>query len=307
MTPGWAGPVWGEPSPATEARVPLRSPVTAADAGYRAEGGSTEDFVVIAASDVGVSHRLAGRPCEDAFGWALGRPGQLLVAVADGVSGAKHGGHGAELAIRAACEHVVEAGRKAALTGEEPAQAGMGLCLGALVDANAALLEAAEGMGVAGTDLATTLVVAVVERSGRQADVSLAWVGDSAALVLTGQEWEELGPEAPGPGQDGPEAEADEHVRTGVTAALPGARPYEVEAVAVVGPLSLAPGQALVLVTDGVADALRDGPSTVAPALAAVLAGGPGGGLSPLALAQAADFSRRGCQDDRTIVAVWLA
>ena len=64
---------------------------------------------------------------------------------------------------------------------------------------------------------------------------------------------------------------------------------------------------ALVLLTDGVADPLREGPSTVAPALAAVLSGGHTGELAPLDLAHAADFSRRGCQDDRTILAAWPA
>ncbi len=64
-------------------------------------------------------------------------------------------------------------------------------------------------------------------------------------------------------------------------------------------------GAALVLVTDGVANPLRDGPTTVAPALAEVLRGGLTGDLSPLGLSAAADFSRRGCQDDRTIVVAW--
>jgi hypothetical protein len=58
----------------------------------------------------------------------------------------------------------------------------------------------------------------------------------------------------------------------------------------------------LVLVTDGVANPLRDGPSTVAPGLAEVLRTTP----SPLSLAGAADFSRRGAHDDRTILAAWL-
>ncbi len=45
----------------------------------------------------------------------------------------------------------------------------------------------------------------------------------------------------------------------------------------------------------------------MAPALAEVLNGGATGQLTPLDLAYAADFSRRGCQDDRTIVATWPA
>ena len=60
----------------------------------------------------------------------------------------------------------------------------------------------------------------------------------------------------------------------------------------------LAAGDVLVLVTDGVADPWRDGPTTVAPALA----GAPWpGGPDPLELAQLADFSRQGCHDDRTM------
>ncbi len=69
--------------------------------------------------------------------------------------------------------------------------------------------------------------------------------------------------------------------------------------------VTVTPGDALVLLTDGVADPLREGPGTVAPALAEVLSGGPTGGLAPLDLAYAADFSRRGCQDDRTVLAAW--
>ncbi len=57
----------------------------------------------------------------------------------------------------------------------------------------------------------------------------------------------------------------------------------------------------LVLVTDGIADPWRDGPTTVAPVLAAALAQPP----TPLELVQLADFSRQGCHDDRTLLAVW--
>jgi hypothetical protein len=58
----------------------------------------------------------------------------------------------------------------------------------------------------------------------------------------------------------------------------------------------------LVLVTDGIADPWRDGPSTVAPALASTLAAHP----TAIDLAVLADFSRHGCHDDRTIVALWM-
>jgi hypothetical protein len=57
----------------------------------------------------------------------------------------------------------------------------------------------------------------------------------------------------------------------------------------------------LVLATDGISDPWRDGPTTVAPALAGALAVP----LAPLELAQLVDFSRQGCHDDRTLLAVW--
>ena len=57
----------------------------------------------------------------------------------------------------------------------------------------------------------------------------------------------------------------------------------------------------LVLVTDGMANPVRDGPETVAPALAAALADPPGA----IDLAALLDFSRQGCHDDRTLVGVW--
>lgn len=301
MSTGWAGPVWGEPSTATRARVPLRPLVTGADAAYRADGGSTDRFVVMGASAVGVAHRLAGRTCEDAFGWALISRDVLFLAVADGVSGAEHGGRAAQLAVGAACHHVLGAARAAEA---------MTLCLGAVMDANAVLHSAAEEMSLAPAQLSTTLIVAIVAAEGDGARVDMAGVGDSAAFVLRDGLWEEVGAESSGAG--GPEG-PDERPRGDVdpgdilssgTDALPSAAAEEVEDVAV-GSFALLPGQALVLMTDGVANAIRDGPTTVAPALATVLAGAPTGDLSPLGLAVAADFSRRGCQDDRTIVVAW--
>jgi len=81
------------------------------------------------------------------------------------------------------------------------------------------------------------------------------------------------------------------------TAALPADDPQPERATA-----DLGAGEVLVLLTDGVADPWRDGPATVAPALASALAGRP----DPLDLARLVDFSRLGCHDDRTLVAVWL-
>ena len=279
MSPGWAGPVWGEPSAATDAAVPLRRRASASQACYRADGGQSAEFVLLAASVAGVAHRLSGRRCEDAYAWALPRPDRLAMIVADGVSTAGRGGEGADIAVSAACEHL--------LTTEGWSEME---CLAALRAASEAVSGAG---GRSAAELSTTLVVALVSASGAGAEVCLARVGDSSAFVLAGAEWEELFP-----------GRAEEELRGSVIGVLPLVSRGDGDAIETAS-VMLPAGAALVLLTDGVADPLRDGPSTVAPALAEVLSGGPSGALTPLALADAADFSRRGCQDDRTILAAW--
>jgi serine/threonine protein phosphatase PrpC len=202
------------------------------------------------------------------------------VIVADGVSTAGRGGEGADIAVNAACEHLLAAEGWGEME-----------CVAALRTASEAVSAAA---GASAAEFSTTLVVALVSASAAGAEVFLARVGDSSAFILAAGEWDELFP-----------GRAEEELRGSVIAVLPlSSHPGgdTVETASVVLPA----GAALVLLTDGVADPLRDGPGTVAPALAEVLGGGHSGTLTPLALADAADFSRRGCQDDRTVVAVWL-
>lgn len=129
---------------------------------------------------------------------------------------------------------------------------------------------------------ATTLVVAVVGCSG---ETVLARVGDSTAFtVRSGGSWGELF------------TPPDPERAATATAALPAEEP-DVE-VATTG---LWDGTVLVMATDGVADPWRDGPTTVAPSLVSVLLSEP----SALELLRAADFSRHGCHDDRTVVCLW--
>ncbi|MDQ2724836.1 MAG: protein phosphatase 2C domain-containing protein, partial [Actinomycetota bacterium] len=158
----------------------------------------------------------------------------------------------------------------------------------AAFDAGAVLAAAVDGANQAltGRDGATTLVVAVVTPDGT---VTGARVGDSSAFVLVGGAWSELF--AAGTGDAG-----DEDVVATTTSALPSPSPRMETAET-----RLSTGDALVLVTDGVADPLRDGPETVAPALAGAL-GEPPGALSLIGLV---DFSRQGCHDDRTLLGVW--
>ncbi len=283
MSRRWAGPAWGEPSMASESPVPLRAVASASTACYRAEGGRSPDFAVMAASVAGVAHRLAGRRCEDAYGWARPRPGRLGLVIADGVSTAGRGGEGADKAVTAGCQY---------LYSSEAADWGKEECVAAVRVASQELRRAA---GPAAAELSTTFVVALLSSEGDEIEAVLARVGDSTAFVLDGALWRELF-----------RVPDDDDLRGLAVEVLP---LHEAAGTGAIehSSATLRSESALVLLTDGVADPLREGPSTVAPALAAVLSGGRTGELAPLDLAQAADFSRRGCQDDRTILAAWPA
>ncbi|HYA45337.1 MAG TPA: protein phosphatase 2C domain-containing protein [Acidimicrobiales bacterium] len=291
--------------------MPLRERAWAPDACYRADGGISSHFLVLAASAAGVSHRLASRRCEDCYAWRVdsGNRRRLAIVIADGVGSAGRGGEGAETAVETASNYLASldgdggGGGNARARMDVPLGAwrewATGECKAAVRAANQALLAAG---GSRAGELSTTLVAGLVEVGpDGVARMALARVGDSTAWVLSaapsGSErgslggWRELFG-----------ALLDEQLRGVPTPALPWSGPGGgIEAVSG----ELASGSAVVLVTDGVGDPLRDGPSTVAPALGAVLEGGPRGELSPLALASAADFSRRGCQDDRTILVAW--
>jgi serine/threonine protein phosphatase PrpC len=147
----------------------------------------------------------------------------------------------------------------------------------------------------AAAELSTTLVVALVTTRADGAAAVMARVGDSTGFVLDDGVWREIF--VPPGGDD------LHHVVTDVLP-LPGPGERGLSTVETAS-VELPHGAALVLVTDGIANPLRDGPTTVAPALAEILRGGPTGDLSPLGLMAVADFSRRGCHDDRTIVVAW--
>ena len=261
--------MWGRPSPAAQASWALRSAATAGAAAVRADGGDGAWWALRAASLSGTRHRLAGAGPEDAYGWA--QAGEMLVvAVADGVGSRPGAAAAASAAVAAALESAVAALDAGPLGGAEPAL-------------DAAVRGANDAAGRSGGG-ATTLVVAVLDPSG---GARLRRVGDSSAFVLSGGEWRELWA---GPGDDGP-------VQTATTA-LPADQPAARDAAA-----GLGPGDVLLVATDGVADPLRDGPTTVAPGLAAALAAPP----EPLELARVVDFSRQGVHDDRTVVVLWSA
>ena len=298
-------PVLGRPSTAAAETALLRDRGGAGDAGYRADGGDSDWCALRVASVAGVRHRLAGRPGQDSFAWAS-VPDGLVVAIADGLGGVPGSDHTAGRAVVAAVDAVVESSASASALASALAPAGgstgaPGSSAAAPTAAATAATTAtgpaggagpAEQLLTAGLEAAnlaaaeggaTTLVLGLIWRSG---EVHLARVGDSTAFAIgeEGSWWREV--------FTPPEDDGD----VTATAALPSDQ-LEPEFAAI----TLATADLLLLATDGVADPWRDGPSTVAPVLAASLAGRP----EPLELAQLASFSRQGCHDDRTIVVAW--
>jgi serine/threonine protein phosphatase PrpC len=261
-------PVLGRPSTAAAETAALRDRGGATEAAFRADGGDSDWCALRAASVAGVRHRLSGQPGQDNFAWAC-LPDSLVVAIADGLGGVPGSDHTAGRAVTAAVAAVVE-------TIAAPTTSAGSAELHLAAGLQAANIAAAESG-------ATTLVLGLVKRNG---EVALVRVGDSTVFHVgpEGRWWREV---FTPPDDDG--------VVT-VTAALP-ADQLEPEFAA----LTIAMEDFLLLATDGVADPWRDGPTTVAPVLAASVTGHP----EPLELAQLASFSRQGCHDDRTMLVVW--
>jgi len=305
----WTPPVLGRESTAAAAEPALGPVGDSAASGWRAAGGSTEHFWFRAASVTGVRHRLRGEPGDDTFAWAQ-QGGWLAVAVADGLGGvegsADAAGRAARAAVGAAVHAAVEGSTEGSTEGVTVDQASAvasaegPLDVEDLVDGVSPLaagLAAADRAAAGGG--ATTIVLALAWRDGKY---WIAKVGDSTSfLVEPGGSWTELFPvpEADRIGTETASLPASPPAVSG-DAAEEGDGASGVVADRVAGRLHQ--GDILALVTDGVADPWRDGPTTVAPALTAGVLEAP----SPVELAVLCDFSRQGCHDDRTLACIRL-
>ena len=251
---------------------PLRSGADAASASYRAEGGTTGWCSLTAATVTGVGHRLAGEAGQDSYAWAVAGE-RLAVAVADGLGSVPGSDHAATAATRAAVQ--------AATAFPHPRPR----------DAATAGVEAAETelRGWEAGSGATTLVVLVVDEGG---EAALSRIGDSTAFVLGGGE----GPDCRELFDPPADHEEEMPVGTGALASGEGRVSADVETVEV----TLEGSEVVAVVSDGIAGPWRDGPTNVAPAMVEGLMDF----LSPIELAGLVDFSRQGCHDDRTMVAV---
>ncbi|MBP2333912.1 serine/threonine protein phosphatase PrpC [Saccharothrix coeruleofusca] len=306
--PAWRGRVEqfevGDPGRAATRVVPVPDESawdrrdTVLDGVALKDGGRRVVAELRAASVRGLAHRAYGTVRQDEYGYRRTPDGRyLVVGVADGVSAGALSHKAAVAAARRGVNMLVHALRTTApdrmpwpdflraVAAEIEAIGRKRLAATGTADPHAVPLREVANL------LATTVLYAVVDLvpvAGAH-EVHLVSVGDTSAWVLReGGRWE--------PQQAVKNDGAEVH-SSSVQALplLPAALPPPVRT-------TVAPGEALVLVTDGVGDPLGHGAGAVGRFLAEVWAAPPASGLE---FAAQAGFARRSYDDDRTAVALW--
>jgi serine/threonine protein phosphatase PrpC len=262
--------------------------------------GGRPGVVVRAASVRGLSHRYSGKVRQDAYAFRVSAEGSYLVAaVADGVSAGPESHVAAQIAARSGVGLVTGSIEGYGEAGFDPVAFNWnGIVFGLsqrIEDHVRHDLDPTDATTMTPRDIAavmaTTIVVGLVglepQPDGSRL-VHTVRIGDASAWVLRqGRGWEALG--AVG---DGGAVIADS-----ATQALPvvTGRPLEVVTRAIL------PGDAFVLMTDGIGDPLGSGRGQVGAALADAWATPP----PLLQFAAQVDFARKSFDDDRTVLAVW--
>ncbi|MFG2099898.1 protein phosphatase 2C domain-containing protein [Micromonospora echinaurantiaca] len=267
-------------------------PRPAAGPSYRpdslADGWSTDSFTIRLASVRGYAHRYRGMPRQDDIAVVHHEPtGSIVFALADGVSSAPFSHIGATAACRAAVTTIVadlDTGPGAVDWQNVVRQTAWQLSEQArtifkLAEADPARAE---------QDLATTLVAGLIRPTAGGAEAALIQVGDSSAWVLQAGEYRCL--------LEAKFSSNDEVLGSNVTAL-----PRVPQVTPRVGPL--VPGDVLLVGTDGFGDPLGDGSGLVGRHFAHQLSWP----RPPLEFAHHLDFSRETFDDDRTLLAVWIA
>lgn len=251
-----------------------------------------------AASVRGLSHRAYGRVRQDEYGYRRSADGRYLtVCVADGVSTGKLSHRAAKVAVNVGTKWLLTL---LAQHGPDSIRWGDFVRgVAARVEEQGRKLLRRKGMDDADSmevsklaqHMATTVLFAVVDLQAIDGafDVYLLAVGDSSAWVLReGGKWEP---------QDAVKNEGAEVYSSSVQA-LPMMPTHDPAPVRT----SIRPGEALVLMTDGIGDPLGNGGGEVGGFLADVWATPPASGVE---FAAQIGFARKSFDDDRTAVAVW--
>jgi hypothetical protein len=249
-----------------------------------ADGWSSAEFTVRLASVRGYDHRHRGVPRQD-DAVAVHHPatGAVAFAVADGVSAAPLAHLGASAACRAALGCILaelDARSTMAESNVDWAKVVEHAAWQVVQQAVTVLHLDEPDPERAEKEMATTLVAGLVE----PASFALVQVGDTTAWRLRDGTFEPLWPPP-----------ADEALAVTAVTALP--RVPEIN----VCRGRLAPGEVLLVGTDGFGDPLGDGGGPVGAHFAARLAAP----RPPLEFAHDLDFSRETFDDDRTLLAIW--
>ena len=252
-------------------------------------------LVIRAASVRGISHRHEGTPRQDEYAICTTDDGRwLVVGVADGVSAGSLSHQAATIACRAAGALVRDA-----LVTDAPEAIPWAEVINAI--AGRIVVHGRRVLGEDGSGeispadvaraMATTLVVAVVATGpgddGTHLGALLA-IGDTSAFVFgADRTWRPVTSVK----NDGAT------VASSATIALP----YVPQDPLVAAPLTLAAGEALFVMTDGVGDPLGRGQGEVGDFLGEAWAEPP----DPISFAGQVGFARRSYDDDRTTVGIW--
>jgi serine/threonine protein phosphatase PrpC len=233
-------------------------------------------------------HRYDGTPRQDDFALMIRRDtGQLIVAVADGVSSAKQSHIGSTTAVRYALQWLNA-------TSDQADQIDWnGLVRStawALVEQACALFALDENSAEQAEQLiATTLVCALVTPKGDgTATATIVSIGDSGAWILSEGKFDRV--------QGGKDA-SEAGVSSSAVSGLP-RLPSSVEPIT----RTIQAHETLLLGTDGFGDPLGSGDGAVGQLFASVLTNQI---PSLLEFVHALDFSRETFDDDRTLVAIW--
>ena len=279
-------PVLADPSRAADA--PWRLPSEPTQHAVVADGALLGELDIRAASVVGPGHRLAGVPRQDAYRLGQDDEGRhLIIAVADGMSDARHSEVGANAAVVA----VVEELRRQLNEGKPHTGILPGDVFRVAAGRMAVTARAREWEPDDVRAVAIAAVVPVEPDATGCREVWLACVGDPSAYRLRNGLWEcLLGGHAAGAG----EAIADNRVHSFL--------PFHDGAGTSAQVRKLSDGDVLAVMTDGVADALEQ-----VPGGEAWFAGRWRRPPSVGAFLMEVGYKQVQMQDDRTAVAVWFA
>jgi hypothetical protein len=293
--------VVGDPGRAASATVPLPDPEnwnrqdTVVD-GVTITAGRDRLGELRAVSVRGLVHRHYGRVRQDEYAYRRTPDGRYLVlSVADGVSRGTQSHHAAAAAARNGTRRLASL-----VDGVAPGEIDWPSFIGEVTDAVVrAGRKRLSVLKVPGAEefthrelaehLATTVLFAVLDLHADQDGhrVDLCAVGDTSAWVLRADGWEPLQPVK----------------NEGATLYSPSvhAMPTAPPELALPMRTVVRPGEVLVLMSDGIGDALGAGTGEVGAFLAEVWQRPP----APIAFAAQADFARKSFDDDRTAIAFW--